>query len=85
MLQATTRSDMTLSMAELDLLLVKEMATELRVSPRTLYSMIEDGLPVFQARKTLLFDRNRVFEWLTQHERHGGKRPLKNKVEEAAR
>jgi phage terminase Nu1 subunit (DNA packaging protein) len=71
---------MMLFMAELDLLLAKEIASELRVSERTLYSMVQDGMPCFQARKTLLFDRERVFKWLIEHERHGGKRISKNKV-----
>ena len=81
-LQATDHSDMRFLMAELNLLLAKEMASELRVSQRTLYTLVDDGLPCFQARKTLLFDRDRVFQWLTKHERHG-KRPSKNKLEEA--
>lgn len=71
-------------MAGLDLLLAKEMAGELRVSLRTLYTLVGDGLPCFQARKTLLFNRDRVLEWLIEHERHG-KRPLKNKLEKVAK
>jgi len=70
---------MRLPMSELNFLLAKEMASELRVSLRTLYTLVADGLPCFQARKTLLFNRDRVLEWLTQHERHG-KRPLKKVV-----
>jgi len=68
-------------MSELELLLAQEMAKELRVSPRTLYTMVEEGLPCFQARKTLLFDRERVLKWLIEHERRGGKR---QKVAEVA-
>jgi hypothetical protein len=71
-------------MAELALLLAKEMAAELRVSPRTLYTFVADGCPCFQARKTLLFDRTRVFEWLLEHERRGRKRQIK-KVAEVAK
>jgi hypothetical protein len=58
-------------MAELELLLAKEMAGELRVSMRTLYTLVADGMPCFQARKTLLFDRERVRAWLIAHERTG--------------
>jgi phage terminase Nu1 subunit (DNA packaging protein) len=71
-------------MPELSLLLAKEMAAELRVSQRTLYTFVADGMPCFQARKTLLFDRDRVFKWLTKHERHG-KRAFKNKVAEVSK
>jgi excisionase family DNA binding protein len=83
-LQVSMRSDMTLSMAELEILLAKEMARELRVSERTLYTMVQGGMPCFQPGKTLLFNRDRVLEWLTQHERHG-KRPSKKAAAEAAR
>lgn len=67
-------------MDELSLIIAKEMAAELRVSLRTLYTMVEQGLPAFQARRTLLFDRKRVLKWLAQHERHG-KRPSLKKFE----
>ena len=51
---------------ELDnLLTVKEVAELLRVSPQTLYKMLEQGrIPALRIGNQWRFDRGRVTEWI---------------------
>lgn len=44
---------------------VKEVATLLRVSPQTLYKMLEQGvIPAVKVGSQWRFDRNQIREWL---------------------
>ena len=61
----------------------KPMMEELDVSERTLYDLIDQGLPCIQIKRVIWFDRDRVFEWLSQFERRGKKRVKRAPVEEA--
>lgn len=62
------------SMMSLDnLLTVKEVSALLRVSPQTLYKMLEQGcIPALRIGNQWRFERQRVLEWLERGDVHGG-------------
>ncbi len=50
-----------------NLLTVKEVSALLRVSPQTLYKMLEQGIiPALRVGNQWRFERQRVMEWLEQ-------------------
>jgi excisionase family DNA binding protein len=54
-------------------LTVKEIAAHLRLSPRTIYSMVSDNkMPFRRAGDTLLFHRDEIDQWT----REGAKQKL---------
>jgi hypothetical protein len=58
----------------------KAMQDELGVSERTLYTLVDRGLPCLQVNRVIWFDRGKVFEWLSQFERRGKRKKVAKEV-----
>jgi hypothetical protein len=54
----------------------KPMQDELEVSERTLYTLIEHGMPCIQVNRIIWFDREKVYKWLSQFERRGKRKKV---------